>query len=81
MVDAAFPVPIAIDPQRATVGDEGLAGSRDSTLRCLLTELLGVIFFAWKRIPHHHAIWHVFVMIGSVCHFVTVMYFVIPTGK
>ena len=42
---------------------------------------LGVIFFAWKRIPHHHAIWHVFVMIGSICHFISVMYFIIPADK
>ena len=42
---------------------------------------LGVIFFAWKRVPHHHAIWHVFVMIGSVCHFISVMYFIIPASK
>jgi hemolysin III len=45
-----------------------------------LSYTLGVVFFAWKRLPHHHAIWHVFVMIGSACHFFTVMYFVVPRG-
>lgn len=29
---------------------------------------LGVVFFAWRRIPYHHAIWHLFVLAGSVCH-------------
>jgi hemolysin III len=41
---------------------------------------LGCVFFAWERLPHHHAIWHLFVMVGSACHFFTVMYFVLPRG-
>src|SRR4029077_874496 len=28
----------------------------------------GVIFFAAKRIPYSHAIWHLFVLAGSICH-------------
>ena len=28
----------------------------------------GVIFFAWRRLPFNHAIWHLFVLGGSVCH-------------
>ena len=38
----------------------------------------GIIFFASKRIPHHHAIWHVFVLIGSVCHYIAVLLYVVP---
>jgi hemolysin III len=34
---------------------------------------LGVIFFAWHRLPHHHAIWHLFVLAGSTCHFIAVL--------
>ena len=30
-----------------------------------LAYTLGVIFYAANRIPHNHAIWHVFVMAGS----------------
>ncbi|MBS0849360.1 hemolysin III family protein [Citrobacter sp. JGM124] len=30
---------------------------------------LGVIFYVSKRIPYNHAIWHGFVLGGSVCHF------------
>ncbi len=30
---------------------------------------LGVIFYVCKRIPYNHAIWHGFVLGGSVCHF------------
>ena len=39
---------------------------------------LGTIFYAWKTFPHHHAIWHLFVLGGSICHFVAVMRYVLP---
>lgn len=38
----------------------------------------GVIFFAWKRIRHHHAIFHVFVLAGSILHYTAVVLYVIP---
>lgn len=31
--------------------------------------ILGVIFYAWDRIPYNHVIWHFFVLGGSVLHF------------
>jgi len=31
--------------------------------------LLGIIFYAWKKLPYHHPIWHLFVLGGSICHF------------
>jgi hemolysin III len=40
----------------------------------------GVIFFAWHKIPFNHAIWHVFVVAGSVCHFLAVIFYVIPAN-
>lgn len=33
-----------------------------------LTYSVGVIFYAWQRLPFNHAIWHLFVLGGSVCH-------------
>lgn len=39
---------------------------------------LGVVFFAWNRIPHNHAIWHIFVLTGSICHFLAIALYVIP---
>lgn len=39
---------------------------------------LGVIFFAWKYFRHHHAIWHLFVLAGSICHFLAIAIYVIP---
>jgi hemolysin III len=38
----------------------------------------GVIFYACKRIPHHHLIWHLMVMAGSTCHFIAILYSVFP---
>jgi hemolysin III len=39
---------------------------------------VGVIFFLWDRWLHHHAIWHLFVMAGSLCHFLAVLFYVLP---
>lgn len=38
----------------------------------------GVIFFVWRRLPYNHAVWHLFVLAGSVCHFVAVSVYVLP---
>ena len=39
---------------------------------------LGVIFYVWKRMAYHHAVWHLFVMAGSVLHFFSVFFYVVP---
>jgi hemolysin III len=41
---------------------------------------LGVIFYAWRRLPYNHAVWHVFVLAGSACHVTCVLGYVIPPG-
>ena len=38
----------------------------------------GVIFYAWERLPYNHAIWHLFVLTGSLCHFFAILFYVIP---
>jgi len=43
-----------------------------------LSYTLGVIFYAWKRLPYSHAVWHLFVLVGSACHFFAVLLYVIP---
>lgn len=35
---------------------------------------LGVIFYAWKKFTYHHAVWHCFVLGGSITHFYGVWY-------
>lgn len=37
---------------------------------------LGVIFYASKRIPYNHAIWHGFVLGGSLCHFLAIYLYI-----
>ncbi len=37
---------------------------------------LGVIFYASRRIPYSHAIWHGFVLGGSVLHFCAIYFYV-----
>ena len=43
-----------------------------------LAYTFGVIFYVWKSLCFHHAIWHLFVLAGSVLHFFSVFYFVLP---
>jgi hemolysin III len=39
---------------------------------------LGVIFFPLKSIRHHHAIFHVFVLAGSIIHYAAIVLYVVP---
>ncbi|WP_072569837.1 MULTISPECIES: PAQR family membrane homeostasis protein TrhA [unclassified Enterobacter] len=41
-----------------------------------LVYTLGVIFYACQRIPYNHAIWHGFVLGGSVCHFLAIYLYI-----
>jgi hemolysin III len=38
----------------------------------------GVIFYVNRKIPYHHLILHLFVLAGSICHFIAVYAFVLP---
>lgn len=38
----------------------------------------GVVFYLWKNLRYHHAIWHGFVLAGSILHFFAVLFYVIP---
>jgi hemolysin III len=42
---------------------------------------VGVVFYGWKRLPYHHAVWHLFVMAGSLFHFFAVLFYVIPRAS
>ncbi|MCP3930911.1 MAG: hemolysin III family protein [Bacteroidetes bacterium] len=33
---------------------------------------VGVIFYKWEKLLYHHAIWHIFVLCGSVGHFIAI---------
>jgi hemolysin III len=40
----------------------------------------GTFFFLSRRVPYGHAVWHLFVLAGSACHFVAVSSQVLPGG-
>ena len=42
---------------------------------------LGVVFYLADRLPYNHAIWHLFVVGGSLCHFYAIYYAVLPHGS
>jgi hemolysin III len=37
----------------------------------------GVAFYAWTRLRYSHMIWHLFVLAGSVCHYIAVARYVV----
>lgn len=41
---------------------------------------LGVVFFPMKFIRHHHAIFHLFVLAGSILHYAAIVLYVVPRG-
>ncbi len=42
-----------------------------------LAYTLGTVFYVMKSVKYMHAVWHVWVLIGSTCHFLAVLLFVI----
>ncbi|MGH9714590.1 MAG: PAQR family membrane homeostasis protein TrhA [Candidatus Acidiferrales bacterium] len=42
---------------------------------------VGVVFFAWNKVPYNHAIWHGFVLAGSTCHYFAVLCSVILPAR
>ncbi|MEN6489019.1 MAG: hemolysin III family protein, partial [Smithella sp.] len=64
----------AIEPLFQTLPDGGIAWLVSGGL----AYTLGTIFYAWKKLPFNHAIWHLFVLAGSTCHFMAVLFYVIP---
>jgi len=41
-----------------------------------LAYTVGIIFYAIEKIPFNHVIWHLFVLGGSVCHFIGILGYV-----
>lgn len=63
----------AIKPLIASLSAEGLiwlfAGG--------IAYTVGALFYSLRAVPYGHAIFHVFVIAGSTCHFVSVYFFVL----
>lgn len=39
---------------------------------------VGTIFYVWRRFKYHHAVWHVFVLGGSIVHFFAILLYATP---
>jgi len=38
----------------------------------------GAVFYVWERLAYNPAIWHLFVLAGSIFHFFSVLFYVVP---
>ncbi|MGO4540776.1 PAQR family membrane homeostasis protein TrhA [Paenibacillus sp. 2TAB19] len=38
----------------------------------------GTVFYMWRSFPYHHAVWHLFVLGGSIVHFFAILLYVLP---
>ena len=41
---------------------------------------VGTVFYVWRSFPYHHAIWHLFVLAGSILHFFVILLYILPKG-
>jgi hemolysin III len=64
---------VAVVPLVHTIGWHGLlwmgAGG--------LAYTLGIVFFALDRLRYFHALWHLFVLAGSVAHYFAILFYVV----
>jgi hemolysin III len=67
-------VVIAVKPLLANVPRPGLLW----LLAGGLSYSVGAVFYLWKKLPYHHAVWHLFVLGGSVCHYFAILFYVLP---
>lgn len=42
---------------------------------------VGAVLYSIKKINYNHAIFHIFVLLGSFCHFIAVFFYVLPLKK
>lgn len=67
-------VVVAVKPLVANVAPGGLL----LLLAGGLAYMVGSVFYVSKRMKFNHAIWHAFVLLGSVLHFFAILFYVIP---
>jgi hemolysin III len=68
---------VAISPLMEALAPGGLALIAGGGL----AYTLGVVFYVMERRRYFHTIWHVFVMGGSVCHYLAVLLFILPAAS
>ncbi len=73
-VGMGFLIIVAIKPLVAHL----MAGGLRLLIAGGLAYILGLVFYGWRRLPYHHAVWHLFVLAGSTLHFFSILLYVIP---
>ena len=73
-VGMGWAVIVATKPLLAAIDPRGLL----LLLLGGLSYTAGIVFYVWRRLPYHHAIWHIFVLAGSAFHFFAILFYVIP---
>lgn len=61
-------------PLSSTIGSKGM----ELLLIGGILYTVGAVFYIWRGFKFHHAIWHLFVLAGSILHFFCVLYYVLP---
>jgi hemolysin III len=74
-VGMGWMVLIALKPALASIPPRGLLWILIGG--CSYTAGVGI--YAWKKMPYNHAVWHLFLLGGSICHFFAVLFYVLPT--
>jgi len=65
---------VAIKPLLATLGLAGFVWLAAGGL----FYTVGIVFYAFdERFRHWHGIWHLFVIAGSLCHFIAILFYVV----
>ncbi|WP_226686863.1 PAQR family membrane homeostasis protein TrhA [Stutzerimonas stutzeri] len=65
---------VAVKPLFAALGGAGFAW----LLAGGICYTVGIVFFVFdERFRHWHGIWHLFVMVGSLLHFIAILFYVI----
>ncbi len=65
---------IALKPMYANLSHEGLLW----LLGGGISYSIGVVFYLLNKIPYNHAIFHIWVLLGSFAHFIAVFRYVLP---
>jgi len=43
-----------------------------------LAYTVGTLFFLWRKLKYHHAVWHLLVLAGSALHFCAILFYLLP---
>lgn len=73
-VGMGWAIIVAVKPLLLTVATGGLVLLFSGGL----AYTAGILFYTREKLKFHHAIWHIFVLTGSILHFFAILFYVIP---